>query len=171
MINLNSKMEETMKQIALAAFALAFFLAAAAPAAAHCQIPCGIYDDELRVQLIEEHITTIEKSMTQIIALSKASPVDYNQLVRWVNNKEEHAQKIQDIVTAYFMAQRIKMPADHSDEKAMNEYIHKLALLHAIQVHAMKAKQSTDLGEVETLRKLVEQFRTAYFGEEGKHAH
>jgi hypothetical protein len=32
-------------------------------------------------------------------------------------------------------------------------------------------KQSTDLGEVETPRKLVEQFRTAYFGEEGKHAH
>ena len=171
MINLNSKMEETMKQIALAAFALAFFLAAAAPAAAHCQIPCGIYDDELRVQLIEEDITTIEKSMTQVIALAKASPVDYNQLVRWVNNKEEHAQKIQDIVTVYFMAQRIKMPADHGDEKAMNEYIHKLALLHAIQVHAMKAKQSTDLGEVETLRKLVEKFRTAYFGEEGEHAH
>jgi nickel superoxide dismutase len=167
----NSKMEELMTRFALAALALALILAPAAPAAAHCQIPCGIYDDELRVQLIEEHITTIEKSMTQIVALSKASPVDYNQLVRWINNKEEHAQKIQDIVTAYFMAQRIKMPADHSDEKAMNEYIHKLALLHAIQVHAMKAKQSTDLGEVETLRKLVEQFRTAYFGEEGKHAH
>jgi nickel superoxide dismutase len=160
-----------MKRFALAALALALILAPAAPAAAHCQIPCGIYDDELRVQLIEEHITTIEKSMTQIVALSKASPVDYNQLVRWINNKEEHAQKIQDIVTAYFMAQRIKMPADHSDEKAMNEYLHKLALLHAIQVHAMKAKQSTDLGEVETLRKLVEQFRTAYFGEEEKHAH
>ena len=28
------------------------------PVRAHCQIPCGIYDDELRVQLIEEHITT-----------------------------------------------------------------------------------------------------------------
>ena len=160
-----------MTRFALAALALALILAPAAPAAAHCQIPCGIYDDELRVQLIEEDITTIEKSMTQIVALSKANPVDYNQLVRWVNNKEEHAQKIQDIVTAYFMAQRIKMPADHSDEKAMNEYIHKLALLHAIQVHAMKAKQSTDLGQVESLRKLVEKFRTAYFGEEGKHEH
>ena len=160
-----------MTRFALAALSLALILAPAAPAAAHCQIPCGIYDDELRVQLIEEHITTVEKSMNQIVTLGKANPVDYNQLVRWVNNKEEHAQKIQDIVTAYFMAQRIKMPADHGDEKAMNEYLHKLALLHAIQVHAMKAKQTTNLGEVETLRKLVEQFRIAYFGEEGKHAH
>ena len=155
-----------MKRFALAAFAMAFFLAPATTAAAHCQIPCGIYDDELRVQLIEEHITTVEKSMKQIVALGKASPVDYNQLVRWVNNKEEHAQKIQDIVTAYFMAQRIKMPADHSDEKAMNEYIHKLALLHAIQVHAMKAKQSTDLEQIEVLRKLTAKFRIAYFGED-----
>jgi nickel superoxide dismutase len=141
------------------------------PAAAHCQIPCGIFDDELRVQLMEEDITTIEKSMSEINTLGAATPVNYNQLVRWVVNKEEHAQKLQDIVTAYFMAQRIKAPTDHGDEKAMNEYLHKLALLHAIQVHAMKAKQSTDLGEIATLRDLVTQFRKAYFGEEAGHAH
>jgi hypothetical protein len=26
-------------------------------AAAHCEIPCGIYDDEMRVNMIAEHIT------------------------------------------------------------------------------------------------------------------
>ena len=160
-----------MKRFALAALALAVTLTTAASAGAHCQIPCGIYDDELRVQLIEEHITTVEKSMNQIITLGAAETVDYNQLVRWVSNKEAHAQEIQDIVTAYFMAQRIKPPKDHGDESAVNEYMHKLALLHAIQIHAMKAKQSTDLEEVETLRDLVGKFRKAYFGEEGGHAH
>ena len=160
-----------MKRSALTALSLLAALAIAATAAAHCQIPCGIYDDELRVQLIEEHITTVEKSMNQIIALGAAEKVDYNQLVRWVGNKETHAQKIQDIVTAYFMAQRIKPPANHDDENAVNEYMHKLALLHAIQVHAMKAKQSTNLEEIETLRGLVAKFRKAYFGEEGGHAH
>ena len=160
-----------MNRFALAALALAIILTAAAPASSHCQIPCGVYDDELRVQLIEEHITTVEKSMNQIIALSGAEAVDYNQLVRWVDNKEAHAQEIQDIVTAYFMAQRIKPPKDHGDESAVNEYMHKLALLHNIQVHAMKAKQSTDLDQIETLRKLVAQFRKAYFGEKGAHAH
>jgi len=160
-----------MKRFTLAALALAVTLVVAVSAGAHCQIPCGIYDDELRVQLIEEHITTVEKSMNQIISLSAAETVDYNQLVRWVSNKEAHAQEIQDIVTAYFMAQRIKAPKDHGDEPAVNEYMHKLALLHHIQIHAMKAKQSTDLEEIETLRKLVAKFRTAYFGEEGEHAH
>ena len=116
-----------MKRTAYASFILCVVLAYGAPAAAHCQIPCGIYDDELRVQLIEEHITTVEKSMNQIVALGKSNPVDHNQLVRWVGNKEQHAQEIQDIVTAYFMAQRIK-PAAHDSEE-QKAYAHKLMLL------------------------------------------
>jgi nickel superoxide dismutase len=160
-----------MKSFALAALALATSLAFAASASAHCQIPCGIYDDELRVQLIEEHITTVEKSMNQIITLGAADAVDYNQLVRWVGNKEAHAQEIQDIVTAYFMAQRIKPPVSHDNETEVNEYLHKLALLHAIQIHAMKAKQSTDLEQITILRDLAAKFRKAYFGEEAAHSH
>ncbi len=160
-----------MKRLALTALTAILALAVASPAAAHCQIPCGIYDDELRVQLIEEHITTVEKSMKQIQALGSAESVDYNQLIRWVDNKEKHAQEIQDIVTAYFMAQRIKPSTDHDDEKAMNEYMHKLAILHAIQIHAMKAKQSTDLEQIEKLRELTKMFRKAYFGEEEAHEH
>jgi nickel superoxide dismutase len=158
-----------MRHLALASLASIALVIAAVPASAHCQIPCGIFGDELRVQLIEEHIGTVEKSMQQIVALGTAETVDYNQLVRWVTNKEAHAEEIQDIVTAYFMAQRVKPPADHSDEAATKEYLHKLALLHAIQVHAMKAKQGTDLAEIATLRKLVADFRTAYFGEAAAH--
>ena len=60
---------------------------------AHCEIPCGIYDDQLRTKLIAEHATTIEKSMKQIMELSKANPINYNQLVRWISNKEAHATK------------------------------------------------------------------------------
>jgi nickel superoxide dismutase len=30
-------------------------------AAAHCEIPCGIYDDEMRINMVLEHIATIEK--------------------------------------------------------------------------------------------------------------
>ena len=52
------------------------------------------------------------------------------------------------------MAQRIKPPKDHGDEAAVNEYMHKLALLHHIQIHAMKAKQSTDLEQIKTLREV-----------------
>jgi len=160
-----------MKRFAIASVVALALIAAAVPASAHCQIPCGIYDDELRVQLIEEHIGTVEKSMKKIVEIGATETVDHNQLVRWVNNKEAHAQEIQDIVTAYFMAQRIKPPKDHGDEKVVNEYMHKLALLHAIQIHAMKAKQSTNLEEIETLRELTGKFRSAYFGDDAGHKH
>ena len=33
---------------------------------AHCQIPCGVYDDTMRVKMIEEHTLTILKSMNYI---------------------------------------------------------------------------------------------------------
>jgi nickel superoxide dismutase len=145
-------------------------LATAAPAHAHCQIPCGIFDDELRVQLIEEHITTIEKSMNQIVALGKETPINYNQLVRWIDNKDQHAQEIQDIVAAYFLSQRIKTP-DSREGKPWEQYVEQLATLHQIQVAATKAKQTTDLATVEALRSLVKTFRTAYFGETGSHSH
>jgi nickel superoxide dismutase len=160
-----------MKRLLTASLAIAAVFAAVAPAGAHCQIPCGIFHDELRVQLMEEHITTIEKSMNEIIALGKAEPVNYNQLVRWVMNKEDHVRQLDEIVGAYFLAQRIKLPAADADERATKEYLHKLALLHAIQVHAMKAKQGTDLAEIATLRELVKQFRLAYFGEDAGHTH
>lgn len=134
------------------------------PALAHCEIPCGIYDDEARADMIAEHITTIEKSMNRITALSKEAPLNHNQIVRWVQNKESHADKLQNIATQYFMTQRIK-PADGEDTEAYAAYIKKLALLHQMVVYAMKSKQTTDLANVEKLRSLLAEFRGEYFGE------
>ena len=37
---------------------------------AHCQVPCGIYDDARRVIEIEEHIQTIDKAMDNILKIS-----------------------------------------------------------------------------------------------------
>jgi nickel superoxide dismutase len=123
---------------------------------AHCEIPCGIYDDELRANLIYEHTTTIEKSMQKISELSKQNPVNYNQLIRWVSNKEDHATQIQNIVSQYFMTQRI-MP----DTK---QYTEKITLLHQMLQAAMKCKQTTDPAHIQTLRSLLKEFEVLYFG-------
>jgi len=140
-------------QVMLLCMGLVF---AASQAAAHCEIPCGIYDDEMRIRMISEHITTIEKSMNEIKKLEKENPLNYNQLIRWVVNKEEHADKLQEIVTQYFMTQRIKTDAE--------EYVKKLELLHKMLVQAMKCKQTIDLEHVETLRKLLKEFQDLYLG-------
>ena len=128
----------------------------AANVAAHCEIPCGIYDDELRANLIYEHTVTIEKSMKEIAELSKQNPVNYNQLVRWVSNKEDHATEIQHTVSQYFMTQRIRPDAD--------KYVDQLSILHKMLQAAMKCKQSIDLANVQTLRSLLKEFEILYFG-------
>lgn len=127
----------------------------------HCQIPCGIYGDETRFEMLAEHIATIEKSMQQITELSAQAKPDMNQIVRWVNNKEQHADEIAHIVTYYFMAQRLKLPAK-GDAKAHELYVKKLTLLHEMLVYSMKTKQTTDSANVEKLKSLLAAFHEVY---------
>ena len=150
------------KVFLLSSLLVAMFFMSRQDAYGHCEIPCGIYGDSLRIQQIDEHITTIEKSMNKIIELSDADDKNYNQLIRWVTNKEEHAQKIQDIVSQYFLHQRIK-PTDPSNTEQYEKYITRLTLLHELQVYAMNAKQTTDLEFIEKLRDTLQKFEDAYF--------
>ena len=129
----------------------------------HCEIPCGIYGDETRFDIITEHITTIEKSMNMIIELTKEDDKNYNQIVRWINNKETHANYIQDVVCQYFLTQRVK-PVEEKNSEEYEKYVNNITLLHKILFYAMKAKQTTDIKNVEELRSLLMSFRTAYFG-------
>ena len=137
---------------------LGLILFTSTTALAHCEIPCGIYDDEMRIKLIAEHVTTIEKSMAQIQELEKATPHNSNQLIRWVTNKEDHANQLQEIVTQYFMTQRIKPDAE--------KYQEKLVLLHKMLLASMKAKQTTDMQYIAELRQLLADFEKLY-----THAH
>ena len=138
----------------------------------HCEIPCGIYDDQMRLDMMAEHIATIEKSIKQINELSAPKDKNYNQLVRWVMNKESHADHLSDIVTQYFMKQRIK-PAEKHESEAYEQYVRRLTLLHNVMIYAMKCKQTTDLANVEQLKSLLGEFRAAYLGpsDSGQHEH
>ncbi len=137
----------------------------------HCQLPCGIYDDDMRFSMMAEHITTIEKSMNMINQLSSEGKPNMNQIVRWVQNKETHADDLSNIVTYYFMAQRIK-PVEKTDPNAYEKYVSKLTLLHQILVTSMKAKQTTDLSETKQLTDLLAQFKKAYYEQDtGHHKH
>ncbi len=158
---------------------LAVMVAASSTLFAHCQIPCGIYDDPARFAQLAEHVTTIEKSIKEIQTLSKEQHPNWNQLVRWVMNKESHADALSEIVTYYFMTQRVK-PADPSDKAAYSKYVKQLTLLHQMLVHSMKAKQTTDLEHCAKLRALIHEFHGVYFGEheheakppaQGSHGH
>ncbi len=145
----------------------------------HCEIPCGIYHDEMRIEMLKEHIQTLEKSMKQIAELQEADEINYNQLVRWIDNKEDHANQMQDIVYQYFMNQRIK-PVEPSEGEKYKTYVKQLTLAHELLVYSMKAKQSIDLDVLEKLKTTLDAFEAAYFvdkdhrhkvGEKEEHKH
>jgi nickel superoxide dismutase len=143
------------------ALVLALVLLAPGRALAHCEVPCGIYGDAMRIEMLREHVTTIEKAMQQIAALSDEDDEDYNQIVRWVTNKEKHAEELQHIVSQYFLHQRIK-PTGVADAG----YVKKLVLLHEMLVEAMMTKQTLDTEHTTRLRELITEFSEAYFGPE-----
>lgn len=160
--------------LALTAPALAFGLARpthapvepSAPAPFHCQVPCGIYGDTLRIDMLMEDAATIEKGMVAIAGFEKEQSPSINQMVRWTVTKDDHAQKIQDQVAAYWLAQRIKLPAADADAAALTKYSQQLGLLHRITVLAMKCKQTTDVANVAGLREAVTTFSGTYFTKE-----
>jgi len=132
----------------------------------HCQVPCGIYGDKMRIDMLMEDCATIEKAMTSIQTRQEddvPSGANTNQLVRWIMNKEEHAQNIQDTVAAYWLAQRVKAPKDAS---GTDKYHAQLASMHRITVAAMKCKQTTDKAHVDALRKAALEFSGTYFSAE-----
>ena len=135
---------------------------------AHCQVPCGIYDDAVRIIQIREHVTTIEKAMKQIDQLTsdESSVQNMNQLVRWINTKEEHATFIQSIIADYFLAQRIKPKKNNEDGR--QKYVDQTLLLQQIIVAAMKSKQTVDKSEPGLVSTLLNQFVELYFNEHGK---
>mmetsp|Transcript_85662 Transcript_85662/g.223238 ORF Transcript_85662/g.223238 Transcript_85662/m.223238 type:complete len:160 (-) Transcript_85662:60-539(-) len=121
--------------------------AVAASVRFHCQVPCGIFTDDLRIKGMIEDAATIRKAVVQSADLHKAGSIqDVHQMVRWIHTKEEHAAKIMTTIGDYFMAQKVKK-ADLTDQ----EYKEVLVLLHAVMVAAMKSKQSSELAAVDTL--------------------
>ena len=127
---------------------------------AHCQVPCGIYDDVLRILQIKEDFNTIDKAMDKIKELSKYSDeISHNQSTRWIIAKENHASNIQKIVSEYFLTQRIK--------ETNLEYIEQITTLQRLLVTAMKCKQSLDHVNVNEGLRLITSFSEVYFDSHG----
>ena len=132
--------------------------------APHCEVPCGIYADEMRFQMMLEDTATIAKAIGAInefaAGLDGNPPTAkaINQTNRWVTTKETHATNTQHIVAQYFLTQRIK--SDHKD------YTGQLATAHRVLVAAMKCKQDADPATAKALKNAIYDLYRAYEGKE-----
>ena len=146
----------------LSLVAAAGLLFSAHSASAHCQVPCGIFDDHAKVDALLQDADTVIKAATLINELADASSAqDHQQLVRWVNNKESHAQHVIMVIADYFLTQRIKDSQD--------DYVQRLKDHHAVIIAAMKAKQSVDPAVGEALKAAIEKLFVYYPTHEHHH--
>jgi nickel superoxide dismutase len=135
--------------------------AAPSVALAHCQVPCGIYGDQLRFEQLLEDAKTIAKAQAQLnelLAEGQPTAQSVNQMARWVMTKEEHAGRVQDTMQAYFLAQRIKADSPR--------YIEQLKAAHTVITSAMKCKQSADGTTAKALEEAIFDLYRAYEGKE-----
>ena len=135
----------------------------------HCQVPCGIYTDQLRFEQMLEDTKTIAKSIASVETIAEAmkggelSPTNVNQLTRWVTTKEDHASNTQKIVAEYFLTQRIK--------ESNNNYTSQLIAAHKVMVAAMKCKQDAKPATAEALKAAILDLYRAYEGKEPNFEH
>jgi len=138
-----------MKRMLVAAFAASALLAPRL-ASAHCQVPCGIYDDPARIAQLKEDAATIAKAVTGLAELAgKPDAQSWNQAIRWTVTKEDHASRIMTTVAEYFLAQRVKPAAPGTE--GWQGYVESLADHHAVMRAAMKAKQTASAEAVTEL--------------------
>ena len=137
-----------MKIFNLFAFSISLFFLTG-HLSGHCQIPCGIYDDASRLKQMLEDCATVKKSSTNIIILSNKSDAQSSQqLIRWVQNKEQHAENIISTTCDYFLTQRLK--------PGQEDYGVRLSDHHKVILLAMKAKQNCNAQVALDLRNAIE---------------
>ncbi|KAG7352078.1 ubiquitin [Nitzschia inconspicua] len=125
----------------------------------HCQVPCGIFDDPAMVAEIKQHAATVRKAMTQSAELHATGDLQsLNQIVRWINNKEEHCSKIITAISEYCLCQRVKKEIFSSD----SDYVDALKAHHAVMQAAMKAKQTVDPAACDALDQAIADFAKMY---------
>ena len=147
------------KLIALAAVMAA--VSAAPEARAHCQVPCGIYDDPARITAMREDAATIAKAIQHVMDLAgNADAQSLNQAARWISTKEAHASNIISVVAEYFLTQKVKAVA--ADAEGYDAYLAKLADHHAVMRAAMATKQKADLEAASNLDAAIEKLAAHY---------
>jgi len=128
---------------------------------AHCQVPCGIYDDAARVAQLREDTVTIAKAINGINELAdRHDGNSLNQAARWISTKEDHASHIIQVVSEYFLTQKVKVVT--SGAEGYDAYLKKLADHHAVMVAAMKTKQSANPKTVDDLEHAIDALAVHY---------
>lgn len=121
---------------------------------AHCQMPCGIYHDDMVFDQVDQYIETIVKGIS-IMLNSKFNTVqERNEFIRWVELKESSSNETANLLTTYFLQQKIKPGEEDTDKRVQS--VHKLLFL------LVKIKQTADYSAVNDFYQEWEKFKLMF---------
>ncbi len=122
--------------------------------AAHCQMPCGIYHDEMVFNQVDQYIETMYKGMTELKNSKFSNALERNNFTRWVLLKETASNEMADLITQYFLQQKIK-PGEPDTAK-------RLASAHKMLFELTAIKQNVDVKMVEEFADEWENFKQMF---------
>lgn len=124
------------------------------PLMAHCQLPCGIYHDEMVYDQIDQFVETTVKALSVLEDDHFETVQDRNTFVRWVMQKDKGADEIASLLTTYFLQQKIK-PGEADTEK-------RLISAHRLLFYLVQIKQTVDLKVVNDFYDEWERFKLMF---------
>ena len=123
---------------------------------AHCQMPCGIYNDQMVYDEVNQFYLTVFKAVKALENNKFQTDEDRNQYVRWVMTKERLCNEIATLLTTYFFQQKI-MPIDDNRDMVNS--------LHQLLFQLVAIKQNVDIKIVKDFGKEWENFKNLFHPE------
>jgi len=123
---------------------------------AHCQMPCGIYDDQMIYDQVDQFYLTAYKAVKALENNKFETDEDKNQFIRWVMTKERLCNETAVLLTTYFLQQKI-MPIDDNADLVKS--------LHKLLFQLVVIKQNVDIKLVKEFGKEWENFKKQFHPE------
>lgn len=117
----------------------------------HCQMPCGIYHDEVVFGRFDEYVETMYKAMDEVQTNPFSTAQEKMNFTRWVDLKERYSNEMTTLFTEYFLQQRLKPENPQIDSLLKNS--------HRILIDLMKIKQKSDKATVDTFTEDLKVFK------------
>ena len=133
---------------------IALFICHTGSLTAHCQMPCGIYHDEMVFNQVDQYIETMYKGITELKNSKFSNSVERNNFIRWVTLKESASDEMANLITQYFLQQKIK-PGEPDTAK-------RLVSAHKMLFELTAIKQNVDLKMIEDFADEWENFKQMF---------
>jgi nickel superoxide dismutase len=124
----------------------------------HCQMPCGIYHDDMVYNLVDQYVETMFKGISVLNNSKFATVKERNEFVRWVMEKDKSSDQTAHLISEYFLQQKIKVGGDDTTKQLISA--HKLLFM------LMQIKQGVDLELVRKFQKEWDQFKLMFHRED-----